>query len=385
MIKRFNSVMSALVLSLAASCPAVHADQAPGTVLSATPMTAQLLPLLPIQAKAWKITYSSTTVTGEPTVVGGTVLVPKAAWKGAGPRPLLGYAIGTQGLADRCAPSRQLAQGSEYEAILIDLALKQGWAIALTDYPGLGTPGTHPYVVGKALGRAVLDSMRAAKSLAAAGIAPNAPLGVFGYSEGGGAAGWALQLQPTYAPDLPLAGGAAGAAPSDLLGQYDFLNGSPFAFLILYVSIGFDAAYPELNLASYLNDMGRKAVDAYQDTCIIQAVTKGLGMSRQATDYVTVNPLETPAWRARLLENSLGAIAPQTPVMVGGGKQDEVISNESQRALYKQWCQLGVNAHLADIKLGEHILAAPQFAAAAFPFLADRFAGKPIERAVDCQ
>jgi hypothetical protein len=126
-------------------------------------------------------------------------------------RPLIGYAIGSQGLADRCAPSKQLADGTEYEAGAIRAMLERGWVVALTDYPGLGTPGDHTYVVGQANGRAVLDSMRAARKLPQAGLADDGPLALFGYSEGGGATGAAVELQPTYAPDLPLKGAAVGA------------------------------------------------------------------------------------------------------------------------------------------------------------------------------
>ena len=41
---------------------------------------------------------------------------------------------------------------------------ENGYAIAATDYPGLGTPGPHPYLVGDSEARAVIDSVRAARS-----------------------------------------------------------------------------------------------------------------------------------------------------------------------------------------------------------------------------
>ena len=37
--------------------------------------------------------------------------------------------------------------------------LTQGWTVTATDYPGLGTPGGHPYLVGDSEGRAVIDSV----------------------------------------------------------------------------------------------------------------------------------------------------------------------------------------------------------------------------------
>lgn len=68
-------------------------------------------------------------------------------------------------------------------------------------------------MVGPANGRAVLDIMRPARTLPELGLDPCGVAGVYGYSEGGNAAGWAAQLQPGYAPDVALAGVAVGGAP----------------------------------------------------------------------------------------------------------------------------------------------------------------------------
>jgi len=59
-------------------------------------------------------------------------------------------------------------------------------------------------MVGRALGPNVLDVMRAARSLSPEELPPEGPAAIIGYSEGGAAAAWAGQLQPTYAPDVPL-------------------------------------------------------------------------------------------------------------------------------------------------------------------------------------
>ena len=86
------------------------------------------------------------------------------------------------------------------------LALARGWAVAITDYQGLGTPGDHTYMVGRALGPNVLDAMRAARKLSPAELPVDGPAAIMGYSEGGAAAAWAAQLQPVYAPDVRLGG-----------------------------------------------------------------------------------------------------------------------------------------------------------------------------------
>ncbi len=182
-MKRAILAMSAVAALIASTQTAAAAGTGkPGDLVSATEITAFLAPGVPLPAKAWRITYRSTSATGQATTVSGAVLVP--AQPHHGPQPLVGFAVGTHGLSDQCAPSLALARGTEYEVVTIAGMLQHGWAVAVTDYPGLSTPGEHPYLVGRALGPAVLDSMRAARNLPPAGLDHAGPLAVHGYSEG---------------------------------------------------------------------------------------------------------------------------------------------------------------------------------------------------------
>jgi hypothetical protein len=356
----------------------------PGNVLSAEPFTARLVGGVPLPARAWRIVYGSRTATRARTRVSGTVLVPDQPWTGDGSRPLLGFAVGTQGLADRCAPSAQLARGSEYEAPMIAQALDRGWAVAVTDYPGLGTRGDHTYVVERANGRAVLDSMRAARRFGPAGLAPQGPNVVYGYSEGGGAAAGAIELQPTYAPGLRLRGAFVGAAPADYRAVLDHVDGSPIAFLMGYAAIGFQRAYPGLDLDRHLTAAGRDALARLRDTCIQDAIVAGLLMPQDRSAYFTADPFAIPALRRRFRQNSLGHVAPRTPVLLGAARNDEVIPYPVMTALRRDYCALGVNAHFRSVPLAEHLSGALVIAPAAMQFLADRLAGEPLPRARDC-
>jgi hypothetical protein len=210
---------------------------APGDLIRCAPMDAYVVPGVRLRVRAWRVLYHSTSATGEPTAVSGSVLVPRSSVRG--PRPLVGYAVGTHGIGDSAAPSRLLGLGTEWEAGLIAMALARGWAIAITDYQGLGTPGDHTFMVGQALGHNVLDMMRAARSLAPAELPTEGPAAIIGYSEGGAAAAWAAQLQPSYAPDLPLVGVAAGAAAADIETAGPSLEGGRFSFFIAYGGIGY--------------------------------------------------------------------------------------------------------------------------------------------------
>ncbi len=65
---------------------------------------------------------------------------------------MVAYAPGTQGWGDQCAPSKSIAGGVFDELFAVNNLLAKGWAVVVTDYPGLGTPGLHLYNVGMAEG-----------------------------------------------------------------------------------------------------------------------------------------------------------------------------------------------------------------------------------------
>lgn len=346
---------------------------APGELLKAEPMTARWLPGISMAVDAWRVLYRSTSASGAPNVVTGVVLVPRAS-AGDGPVPLLGFAPGTQGLSRRAALSRQLALGIEYEAPFLAAALRRGWTVAVTDYPGLGTRGAHPYVVGRSLGPAVLDVMRAARQLPAARLTETGPVGIYGYSEGGCAAGWAAQLQPAYAPDIALDAVAVGAAPSDLPGLVDRHERSSFSFLLMYAALGFDQAYPQLQLHRYLNRGGRLTVAVMRRTHIVAAIVIGLLLPKHRRHYLIADPLTEPEWLRLLAENSLGDLAPSAPVLVGTARHDQVIPYRQLETLIEKWRRLGVDVRQHPIPFGEHLIGGPKFCRAAFAFLGARFA-----------
>ena len=111
------------------------------------PATVNLNVTLP-GAKAWTVLYQSTDQQGHPDWVTGTVIVPTAAWKGSGSRPVVTYAEGTQGLGHECAPSLQIAAGTEYDGGAIIESLKKGYAVTVTDYQGYTNGAIPTYAAG---------------------------------------------------------------------------------------------------------------------------------------------------------------------------------------------------------------------------------------------
>jgi Secretory lipase len=358
--------------------PAPLPDGRPGDVIRAEPMDAYLVPGLRLRARAWRVLYRSTSATGEPRAVSGAVLVPRGRWRSA--RPLIGYAVGTHGIGDSAAPSRLLARGLEWEAGLMAMALARGWALAITDYEGLGTPGDHTYMVGRALGPNVLDAMRAARSLAPEELPVAGPAAIIGYSEGGAAAAWAAQLQPSYAPDVPLVAVVAGAAAANVEVAGPSLNGSFFSFFIAYGGIGYAAAYPDLELDSYLTPMARERIGALRESSVLQAMVWGPRHMR-SSELTDPDVLELPEWRARLRENRLGLMAPAAPVLLHHARRDQIVSFAQSEALLADWQRLGADVRLYVTRGGvDHISGAVAGTPVALDWLARRLRRGPREQ-----
>lgn len=358
--------------------PSRLASLAPGDLIRAEPMHAYLVPGARLRAHAWRILYRSTGAVGEPTAVSGTLLLPVGR-RARRPLPLIAYAIGTHGIGDDAAPSRLLSTGRDWEAGLMALVLARGCAVVITDYHGLGTAGDHAYMVGRALGCNVLDAIRAGRQLAPGQLPDSGPTAIMGYSEGGTAAAWAAQLQPAYAPELDLAGVAAGAAAADVELAGPTLDGSFFSFFLAYGAIGYAAAYPELVLEPYLVGDAVGVIESLRRTNILQAAVRGPRFAR-AGDLTSPNVLELPSWRKRLRENRLGTLAPSVPVLLHHARHDQIVAFEHSEQLLEDWQALGADVSLHITRGGfDHISGAVVGAPVALDWLGKKLKARGAE------
>jgi acetyl esterase/lipase len=122
------------------------------------------------------------------------------------------WAHPTSGIVPHCAPSLAIFLFQQIQGLRS--MVERGYVVAATDYPGLGTPGPHPYLVGVSEARAVIDSVRAAGTLPGAGGGTR--FVVWGHSQGGQAAIFTGLIAKTYASELALLGVAAAAPATDL-------------------------------------------------------------------------------------------------------------------------------------------------------------------------
>lgn len=354
-----------------------------GDLVRSEPSDFFLDPLLLVRAPATahRIMYRSTDGQGRPMAVTGTVLTPDNAWHGRGERPIIGYAVGTQGLGDQCAPSRQLAAGTEYEGVFLSGLLARGYGVVVTDYEGLGTPGEHTYVQRVPQGNAVLDSIRAAQRLPEAALPADGPALISGYSQGGGAAASAAELASSYAPELDLIGAYAGAVPADLRAVADTVDGSLYTAFLLYAISGL-AAGEDLPIADELNDNGRAALAAVRQQCTTDSIP-AFAFTRSedftvdgssASDLIAREPYSSAVERQRLGSDGRH---PDVPVLVGHSLVDDVVPFGQAEAMAGRWCDAGSRVRFVETPVPTHVGGAVALFPVSFAFLEARVAGLP--------
>ena len=354
---------------------------APGTLIRSRRASVALGPGAPA-VSAWTVMYHSRTTAGRDVAMTGTILTPTAAWAGPGPRPVNAFAVGTQGPGPQCAPSKQLAAGTEYENSNINQALKKGWAVAVTDYEGYTTGATPTYVTGRSEAHAVLDSVRAAQHLPASGVSRAAPLTIWGYSQGGGASAWATILAPSYAPELKLKGDASGGVPADSRAVGQSLNRNVGAAFLMYSLAGFAAAYPQqVPLYAHLNPAGKAAFADVARQCTAQSLVTYAGKDlSQYFQGMTVTQFgDIPSVRQVEAANTITTqpLVPKVPVFQYHGLADEIVPLAQARALHATWCAKGVTTTFQGLP-GDHLTTNSEAAPIAVQFLADRLAGRPL-------
>lgn len=313
----------------------------------------------PFSTDAQRIMYTSVGSRNQPVAVTGTYLQPRTPWTGPGTRPLAVLAPGTQGQGDHCAPSKTfqspvsvrtepLGVGFGYEILYTYALLARGFAVAVTDYEGLGTPGIHAYLNRESAARSVLDIARAAQQVPGSDVGSDPRTVLAGYSQGGAAVAAAAELHPEYSPEINLVGTSAGSPPADLLATIERLDGSVLTGVVGYALNGLVQANAELGplIDSYLNDSGRAMMAATSDQCIVET---GVQFFTPGTESYTLSGRSVgdvlrgdPALMQALERQRIGRLKPSTPVQILSPLNDDVVPGPQSQQLGRDWCAQGV-------------------------------------------
>ncbi|MFE9576545.1 lipase family protein [Nocardia sp. NPDC006044] len=367
--------------------PAKVAAAQPGEIISARQVNLANLFLIPLNVRAWQLSYRSTNTRGEPIPAVATVIVPYRP----APTPdrnLVAFQFAEDSLSQNCAASYVLQMGSlpnptnpviSAEFIEVQAMLQLGHAVVVPDHQGPNAA----YAAGPLGGRITLDGIRAAENFAPAGLPGTATrTALWGYSGGAIPTAHAAELQPEYAPELNLVGSAVGGLMADIGMAIDYNNAtSTFGGAVLGGLFGVANEYPELNqfIERYMNPLGKGLRVVHQGQCVaLQFAAFPFVNIKGLFDYPG-DPMRAPELQPMLQELSLGHRGtPPFPLYIYEAPLDEAMPVNAVNKLYDTYCK-DPNAQVAYTRelISEHGIAAVSGAGSAVLWLNDRLNGVP--------
>jgi pimeloyl-ACP methyl ester carboxylesterase len=271
----------------------------------------------------YRVIYESTSGVGgrlgEPIGVSGIIAFPTTPPPAAG-WPVISWAHGTVGSADKCAPSMDskalgppadsgiglLRKINKAPHRMLNAFLNAGWAVAMTDYEGLGTYGNHPYLLGESEGRGILDIVPVARQF---GQPVSDRYAIVGHSQGGQAALFGAHL--AYRDDYTRSGtlvAVAALAPASNIGiglRAIYTSAAPFGDL--------GAFYPLFSNGAFGGDPSIDKTQIFQDWALEKYLadydTKARAEMTDDPEWMTTPPLAQPDPSKGIFRTQVGDIA----------------------------------------------------------------------------
>ncbi|MGE3872108.1 MAG: alpha/beta fold hydrolase [Parvibaculaceae bacterium] len=348
----------------------------PGTLIRAQPIG-----LLSVyRAKAYRILYVSRNLKGEKIGVSGMAVMSTLPAGEAG-RPVVAWAHGTTGVARKCAPSIR----SDPLAIpgVKDMIVR-GYTVVATDYPGLGTAGPVPYLIGPGEAQAVLDSVKAIRGL------PEAEAGsrfaLWGHSQGGHAALFAASLAKTYAAELVLVGVAAAAPATDLGALLDDdIDTIPGRILAAMTLLSWSRMFG-LPLDGLVNETTLEIVQHIDKHCV-DNLSGQLGALSAEQDlgkrFLNYDPDSRQPWRGLLADNNPAGAQIRVPVFIAQGEMDTLVLPAVTAGYVLSLCRRTRTVSYLTVPKADHGTIPDRSAAQAVDWMNDRFA--KVRTAGNCE
>jgi pimeloyl-ACP methyl ester carboxylesterase len=341
-----------------------------------------------VLGEAWRAVYTSVSgmdggvreVTGAFFVPSGTP--PQNGW------PVVSLAHGTTGIGHNCGPSRQ--PDLEGYASMVQSLLEDKYAVALSDYEGLGETGAHPYLEPQTAAFNTIDAVRAMRE-----ISPTVSTRwiAFGYSQGGQAVWAANELNSYYGNDLQLQGSVSLAPAVNLTGTADLVWSGSLTIAqrarFPMGIVGFGRYNPNLDENVFLH--GR--ADAFEEqlsSCERSASRKStrsrytalapvpwqgiVDRLRDANDVKPDSPQDIAELRDALRRIALPQRPLDKPMLVITGEQDAIVLADWVQSAVSRSCALGGRIEYLQIPNAGHLDLPPRVAKTTARWIADRFA-----------
>ncbi|PSK33693.1 hypothetical protein C7M61_005246 [Candidozyma pseudohaemuli] len=359
-----------------------------GDIINWRPTPAQLRSVyFPLNVEgSWQLLVRSEDSERNPTAFVTTVIKPYNAI----PSKLLSYEAFEDSACLDCSPSYSVLYGAsmrtfsiQVEVAMMNIGLSKNWYVVLPDYEGPKSA----FSAGVQSGKATLDGIRAAlKSSEITEISRDAKVGLFGFSGGSIAVGWAAQLQPEHAPELKdhIIGAAAGGFVTNMTLTAIAMDGTSYSGLAVAAVNGLVQEYSGL-LDVLEKEINPTKLDTFykaRSLCLRELsgvydltelftgtdpwMTRGLGF------------FDVPEVKKVLELNilALNGVAPEVPVFIFQGEQDDLAPFEQVQRVYDDWCSWGASSvEFAVSRSTGHLLEAVTGLGAAFAWLEDRFDG----------
>ena len=398
---------------------AISAEQPLGTVVAKEAVATQIP-----GAEAWRIAYVSSDAMERKTLSSALVIAPTAAMPASG-RPIVTWAHGTTGIAQNCGPSQvfdpaqdlneyNLIGGTSWTDFGIPAAtqfIQDGYVLVATDYQGLGAGGTHQYANAATNARDLINAARAVGSMGLSGS--NRKVVANGWSQGGGAVIAAASLKDYIAAkgtafdgvdfvgfvalapqdvEVLIPAGAdsdAAAAEKMIAGLAQTFSDNVFNFAHYAMAMwAMPAAYPELQLTDIFTEDGAKTLTEIFSKKCMHAGADTLSFNFGGTYKTLLKPQASnaQAWVKRLRDASVSKEPPIAPVVIYYGNKD-VTNPPIMGQLYQtQKCAIGGNVTRVQLPGDQNHFTTPPVSQPLYvPWVADRFAGKPLANGCPAQ
>ena len=347
--------------------------QQAGVLLRQEPLEAELV--LGNAGHAYRILYSSEGFAGDIVAVSGAVFVPA----GEPPRdgwPVLAWSHGTVGIADKCAPSLQ--GRSERDISYLQQWLAAGYAVVATDYEGLGTPGTHPYLHCQSEANGNIDAVHAAQGL-------SAPLGkrwlVTGQSQGGQGALCTGAHVGQRESDLEFLGTLATAPGVNFMARFRAGGAdepNPFIGIALLLGRGFETYEPAFKREEAFTEQALAMMPYTDSACVMELI--GMGMKANLTSGQTLRVIpfsEAPGVAQAARHMEIPEQGWTRPVYIAQGTQDELVRYSDVVDFARSLCEQDVEVFFDVYEGADHSGPMNQGVDRFIRWADARFAGQP--------